>query len=52
MVTDEFQIVSHFSRTITGTFYGSPLRNGKLNLDRGALRFAFVTQCHFKLNTL
>ncbi|MBC7603294.1 MAG: hypothetical protein H7255_11635 [Ramlibacter sp.] len=31
-------------KTFSGTFYGTPLRDGTLNTDWGAVRFAFVTE--------
>lgn len=30
--------------TPTGTFYGSELKNGRINTDWGAVRFAFTTE--------
>lgn len=39
----EMIITSVAGDSITGTFYGSPIRDGRLNADWGALRFAFLT---------
>ncbi len=29
---------------VTGTFYGSPMENGRINRSWGAIRFAFITR--------
>ncbi len=39
----EMVITSVDGGSIEGTFYGSPIQIGHLNLDWGAVRFAFVT---------
>ena len=38
-----FVVESVEGRTFTGTFYGSPVSEARLNGDWGALRFSFVT---------
>lgn len=40
----EMVITSVAGDSISGTFYGAPIRDGQLNRDWGALRFAFVTE--------
>ena len=40
----EMVITSVAGDSIAGTFYGAPIRDGRLNSDWGALRFAFVTE--------
>jgi hypothetical protein len=40
----EFVITGIQGRTFTGTFYGSPISQGRLNTDWGAVRVAFVTE--------
>ena len=39
----EFTVESVDGDSITGTFYGTPIQEGRFNVDWGALRFAFVT---------
>ena len=39
----EMIITSVAGDSITGTFYGAPIRDGRLNTAWGALRFAFLT---------
>lgn len=39
----EFVVTAVKDKTFEGTFYGSPIRQGRINSDWGALRIAFVT---------
>lgn len=39
----EMQITSVEGDRITGTFYGSPIEQGRINRSWGAVRFAFIT---------
>lgn len=40
----EMEIVAVEDDRITGFFYGSPMEQGRINRDWGAVRFAFVTR--------
>ena len=39
----EFVVNAVNGKSFTGTFYGAPITQGRINTDWGALRFAFVT---------
>jgi len=39
----EFVVTKVEGKTFSGTFYGSPISQGRLNSDWGAVRIAFVT---------
>jgi hypothetical protein len=39
----KFEVTSVSEEGFEGEFYGTPLEEGRLNLDWGAVRFAFVT---------
>jgi hypothetical protein len=39
----EFVVTKVEGKTFSGTFYGSPISQGRLNTDWGAVRIAFVT---------
>jgi len=39
----EFVVSKVEGKTFSGTFYGSPISQGRLNSDWGAVRIAFVT---------
>lgn len=39
----EFVVSGIDSATFTGTFYGTPIENARLNTDWGRVRFAFTT---------
>ncbi len=40
----EFVVTSVNGNRFEGTFYGSPLRDGRINTDWGTVRIAFVTE--------
>lgn len=39
----EFIVTSVEGKTFTGTFYGTPVTEGRVNTDWGTVRIAFVT---------
>ena len=39
----KFVVISVKGKTFTGTFYGAPIEQGRINTDWGAVRIAFVT---------
>lgn len=39
----EFVVTSVKGKTFTGTFYGAPIEQARINTDWGSLRIAFVT---------
>jgi hypothetical protein len=40
----EFVVADVTAESFTGTFYGAPVSEARLNVDWGAVRFAFVTE--------